>query len=197
MKKVLALALAIVLIMAVCPAASAYEITSFNVTAKNAMIVSLDTGEVLYQKNASERIYPASITKLMTAAVILDKFPNPQDTDVVMTDSAYKRILGTGSAVLGAKVGEVINGKDALACVLISSAGDVVYAYAEAACRGQKQPGRDVFAYSHPDLVRQYEKTHPCRGCPLETGCASPCGRYLHWYDLRMELARKRGRILS
>lgn len=72
-----------------------------------------------------------------------------------------------------------------------------INAYAEAACRGRKQPGRDVFAYSHPDLVRQYEKTHPCRGCPLETGCASPCGRYLHWYDLRMELARKRGRILS
>lgn len=134
MKKVLALVLAIVLIAAVCPAVSAYEITSFPVTANNAMIVSLDTGEVLYQKNATEKIYPASITKLMTAAVILDKFPNPQDTEVTMTDSAYKRILGTGSAVLGAKVGEVINGKDALACVLISSAGDVVYAYAEAAC---------------------------------------------------------------
>ena len=68
----------------------------------------------------------------MTAAVILDKYPTPESTDIVMSDSAYKRILGTGSAVLGAKVGEVINGKDALACVLISSAGDVVYAYAEA-----------------------------------------------------------------
>ncbi len=132
MKKVLALIIAVLLTVAVCPVASAYEITTFPVTAKNAMVVSLDTGEVLYQKNATEKIYPASITKLMTAAVILDKFPTPEDTDIVMTDSAYKRILGTGSAVLGAKVGEVINGKDALACVLISSAGDVVYAYAEA-----------------------------------------------------------------
>lgn len=132
MKKILALILATILIAAVCPVVSAYEITSFPVTANNAMIVSLDTGEVLYQKNATQRIYPASITKLMTAAVILDKYPTPESTDIVMTDSAYKRILGTGSAVLGAKVGEVINGKDALACVLISSAGDVVYAYAEA-----------------------------------------------------------------
>ena len=50
----------------------------------------------------------------------------------------------------------------------------------------------DVFAYSHPDLVRRYEKTHPCHGCGLEKGCKMPCGRYLHWYDCRMELARKR-----
>ena len=67
-----------------------------------------------------------------------------------------------------------------------------INAYARVAHRGQEKPGRDVFAYSHPDLVRRYEKTHPCRGCALRKGCKLPCGRYLHWYDCRMELARKR-----
>ena len=79
-----------------------------------------------------------------------------------------------------------------------------INAYAKAVWRGTVPPQsknkefcqRDVFAYSHPDLVRRYEKSHPCRDCSLEKGCATPCGRYLHWYDLRMELARKRGQLL-
>ena len=132
MKKFICLVIIIGMLFAVTVSANAYEITTFEVSAKNAMIVSLDTGEVLYEKAIDEKIYPASITKLMTAAVILDAYPNPSDITVTMTQNAYNKILGTGSAVLNAKVGEEINGKDALASVLISSAGDVVYAYAEA-----------------------------------------------------------------
>lgn len=132
MKKIVCIALIICLVFSLNITAKAYEVTSFEVEAKNAMLVSLDTGEVLYSKGTDEKIYPASITKLMTAAVILDAYPDPSAIDVTMTQNAYDRILGTGSVVLNAKIGEVINGKDALASVLISSAGDIVYAFAEA-----------------------------------------------------------------
>lgn len=73
-----------------------------------------------------------------------------------------------------------------------------INAYAKAAWRGttQRESQGEVFAYSHPDMVRRYEKTHPCHGCGLRKGCDIPCGRYIHWYDLRMELARKRA-VLS
>ena len=132
MKKIICFALIVCFILVSGITASAYEVTSFEVAAKNAMLVSLDTGEVLYSKAENEKIYPASITKLMTAAVILDAYSDPSALDVTMTQTAYDKILGTGSVVLNAKVGEIINGKDALASILISSAGDIVYAYAEA-----------------------------------------------------------------
>ena len=51
----------------------------------------------------------------------------------------------------------------------------------------------EKFAYSHPDAVRRYLAAHPCGDCPLEPGCDIPCGRYLHWYDARMAMARVRG----
>ena len=51
---------------------------------------------------------------------------------------------------------------------------------------------KDKFYYSHPDQVRRYAGTHPCKGCRLENDCDTPCGRYLHWYDLRVEIARKK-----
>ena len=69
--------------------------------------------------------------------------------------------------------------------------------YAKALWKGQSRNREDVFAYSHPDLVRRYEKTHPCGGCRLRKECRVPCGRYIHWYDLRMEQARKRSGMLS
>lgn len=111
--------------------AGAYEVTGFDVNAKNALLVSLDTDEILYQKDIDERIFPASITKIMTALVILENVGDLDSYRVTMSQNAYDRILGTGSSVLEAKVGETFSGKDALAAILISSAGDIVYAFAE------------------------------------------------------------------
>lgn len=65
-----------------------------------------------------------------------------------------------------------------------------INAYAAQAYRGGKKEPQVVFAYSHPDLVRRYAREHPCRDCPLEKGCDIPCARYLHWYDLRLEMVR-------
>lgn len=130
-KRLISAILVLALLFTGAISAAAYEVTGFEVTAKNAMLVSLDTGEILYEKNADDRLYPASITRLMTAAVILDSC-DVDNTQVTMGASAYQKILGTDSSVLNMKIGETLNGKDALAAILISSAGDVVYAYAEA-----------------------------------------------------------------
>ena len=60
----------------------------------------------------------------------------------------------------------------------------------EVSCPVERREERDVFAYSHPELVRRYIRKHPCEGCLLKPGCKTPCSRYLHWYDARMEVAR-------
>ncbi|MBR3909435.1 MAG: hypothetical protein IKJ50_06935 [Clostridia bacterium] len=48
--------------------ASAYEFTGLELTAKAGMLISLDTEEILFEKNIDEKVYPASITKIMTAS---------------------------------------------------------------------------------------------------------------------------------
>lgn len=130
-KRIFSLVLIICLIFCCCFPVNAFEITAFEVTADAATLVSLDTGEVLYQKNTDKRIYPASMVQIMTAVVVLENVPDLENYKVTMTQSAYNSILGTGSAVLHLKVGEELNGKDALAAMLISSAGDVIYALCE------------------------------------------------------------------
>lgn len=48
------------------------------------------------------------------------------------------------------------------------------------------------FCYEHPDHVRQWLKDSPCKGCKAEDFCNRPCKIYLHWYDARMEIVRKK-----
>ncbi len=134
MKKIffsLILTLSIILSGLFATAASAYNINEYEMHHKAGMLISMDTGDVLYEKNADQKLYPASITKLMTALVMVENIPDLENTLIPYTSSANNLILGTGSVVLNLKVGEEINAKDALAALLIPSCGDVAYAIAE------------------------------------------------------------------
>ncbi|MBR6743404.1 MAG: D-alanyl-D-alanine carboxypeptidase [Clostridia bacterium] len=111
--------------------ASAYQITGVDLHCEAAMLVSLDTGDVLFTKNAQKRMYPASITTLLTAVVVIESAEDFENGTITYTKSANNLILGTGSVVLGLKVGEEIAVKDAVAATLVSSCGDAAYALAE------------------------------------------------------------------
>jgi len=69
MKKQLTFLLSLLLMLSLCAGAFAegYEGT---VTPNSVLLMNADTGEVLYEKNAQTRVYPASTTKLMTALVV-------------------------------------------------------------------------------------------------------------------------------
>lgn len=110
--------------------ASAFQISGFELNAKGAMLISLDTDEVLYAKNADSKMYPASITKLLVAAVMLDNTQNLDTEIITYTNEANNAILGTGASVIGLKIGEELTARQALHCLLISSGGDVAYAIA-------------------------------------------------------------------
>lgn len=104
--------------------ASAYEVTGFNITAKAGMLVSLDTGEIMYENNIDQKLYPASITKIMTAVIMLESEKYDPDGKVVMTESVQRMISGTGSAVSNISVGEEFTQRDLMYLVVMSSAGD-------------------------------------------------------------------------
>ena len=106
---------------------TAYEPTGIEITAKNVMLVSLDTGEVIYAKNENDKVYPASITKIMVTTVILESPLYDPKAKVAMSKEAQDLILGTGSVVSNLKVGEKITQLDLLYYILMSSCGDCAY----------------------------------------------------------------------
>ena len=129
-KKFLPLLLAIFLFCFSLPA-NAYQINDYEMHHEAGLIVHLDTGKVIYEKNADKKMYPASITRLMAAIVMVENIPDLENTKILYTKTANDLILGTGSVVLNLQIGEEMVAKDALAALLISSCGDVANAIAE------------------------------------------------------------------
>ncbi len=111
--------------------ALAYSPSTFEVTAKNALMVSLDTGETIYSKNPEERCYPASLTKIMTALLLIEKTKDFQKETITVSKNAINAMMGTGSSVAGLVEGEVLTVEQILYYLLLTSAGDSTIAIAE------------------------------------------------------------------
>lgn len=110
---------------------SAYTPTNFEVDAEGAMLVNMDTGDVLYQKNIDKKLYPASLTKLMTALVLYENSTDVDSETITVSDYAIKSLQGTDSSTGGLKVGEILTVRQMLYVLLMSSANEGANAIAE------------------------------------------------------------------
>ena len=79
------------------------------------------------EKNADERAYPASITKILSALVALEK----GNMDDLVTISAYAVKLSSANAKIGVKEGEVYTLRDLMYGMLLPSGCDAAKAVAE------------------------------------------------------------------
>lgn len=95
--------------------------------AEAAGLFSLGDKQTLYAKNIHERLYPASLTKVMTALVAL-KSGNRED---VLTASANVKITESGAQLCGLKAGDKMTLDQALRILLLQSANDVAIMIAE------------------------------------------------------------------
>ena len=99
---------------------------------KAAIIVDGDYGEVLYSHNGYERMYPASITKVMTSLLVMEAIADGKLTlDQPITASATAVTLPEGSSTAGIKEGEVLTVEQLLYCDLVSSANEACNILAE------------------------------------------------------------------
>lgn len=109
----------------------AYEPTGIDLTAKAGMLISTDTDEILFEKNIDKKVYPASITKIMTALIMLESEKFNPKAKVKINKSCLDVVLGTGLSVSLLEEGEELTHLDLLYTVLLSSYGDCTYLAAE------------------------------------------------------------------
>lgn len=86
-------------------------------------MMSIDDGTVIFEKNADTPVAPASLTKIMTALVVLKNCPDLNQT-VTVEQAAIESLYGTGSSIAGLKVGETMTLYNMLCCLLIPSGND-------------------------------------------------------------------------
>ena len=105
-----------------------------NILAKAALLVDYNTGEVIYAKNEHEELYPASLTKIMTALLTLEAIDAGKltmDQPLTATATALEGLSSDGSSA-GIKVGETMPVRDLLYCMLVVSANEACDILAEA-----------------------------------------------------------------
>ena len=100
-----------------------------DIPVKAALLVNISEHKVLYADKATEVIYPASITKLMTALVAFSQVEDYAQT-VTISKQAVTPVIPSAK-MCGFKAGDKIIFKDLLGCMLVYSGNDTSVAVAE------------------------------------------------------------------
>ncbi|WP_343210621.1 D-alanyl-D-alanine carboxypeptidase family protein [Anaerolentibacter hominis] len=93
---------------------------------KSGIIMDSSTGAVLYEKNPDKVLYPASLTKIMTALLALENASLSEK--VTFSEDAIRKTEGSS---IGIKIGETITMEECLYGLMLESANAVAYAIAE------------------------------------------------------------------
>lgn len=123
MKKVLSFIFVFILFMV---RVNAVEL---DISSKNAILYNMDSGEVLYEKDADEKVSIASLTKIMTALVSIENIKD-LDSHVVLTTDDFKGLVEANAVTAGFTKGEVVTYRDLLYGLLLPSGADAAKALA-------------------------------------------------------------------
>lgn len=95
-----------------------------------AVLVDASTGEVLAEKNMRDRIYPASMTKIMTALLAVENTENMDET-VVIPEEIFPQLYAQDASMAGFSPGETATLKDLLYGMLLPSGAECCLTFAD------------------------------------------------------------------
>ena len=118
------LAFVLAAVMLFCPAAAISYEPDFTLTSKAVYLENLDTGLVLYEKNADQQMYPASLTKIMTAILVLENVKDLDQETAAYPMWIQDMLYGTNASLGGLIVGEKLTIRQLLTSALVQSGNE-------------------------------------------------------------------------
>ena len=104
-----------------------------DIQAKAALLVDANTGAIVYAKNEHQELYPARLTKIMTALLVVEAIDKGQlSLDQEVTASSTIESLDTDGSTANIKPGEIMTVEQLLYCMLVVSANEACVILAEA-----------------------------------------------------------------
>ncbi len=93
------------------------------ICSRNAVLADLESGEILAEKSGGERMYPASLTKIMTAVLALESFPDVSRSLTVPED-IFPALYEENASMAGFQPGEEASVRDLLYGALLPSGAE-------------------------------------------------------------------------
>ena len=104
--------------------------SAVNISAKAAVLIEGNTGEIIFEKNKDTELVPASITKIMTLTLIFDAIEQGKiSLEDSVTVSEYAASMGGSQVFLEPQETQTVN--TMIKCISIASANDAAVAMAE------------------------------------------------------------------
>ncbi|MBR0318615.1 MAG: D-alanyl-D-alanine carboxypeptidase [Spirochaetia bacterium] len=162
---------------------------------KAAVLMDYDTGTVLYTKNAEEIIPPASMTKLMTTYLVMEKVKSGEldlDQDIVVPPEADFERAPYRSSLMYIRAGQRIKLRDLLTGLMVTSGNDAAMAVAmlvggsRDACvemmnQKAKQLGFSSFVFTDP---AGYEETNQVNALEFCQFCRIYVQNFIEYLDV-------------
>ena len=106
-----------------------FNIYAINIKSEHAILYNLNDNQILYEVKSNDRVQIASMTKIMTAIVSLEKIKDINEK-VTMTNDMYYHLVEENASVAGFKVGEEVTYEDLLYGLMLPSGADAAQALA-------------------------------------------------------------------
>ena len=110
------------------PIVQANEENSPSIYSPAAILMDLNSGKILYEKNIYTKMYPASLTKVMTAIIVLE---NCELNDIATVSYESVMSLSSGYVTANLQIGEELTVEQLLYVLMVGSSNDAAIVLAE------------------------------------------------------------------
>ena len=136
------------LLLLCCLLTLTHPAAAIETSARQALLLDYETGATLFEKAADERMYPASMTKIMTAWMTFSRLKNGAlslDDSFLVSQEAWRK----GGSKMFLKVGDRVRVEDLLQGVIVQSGNDATITLAEGL-----EGSEEVFARAMTDQAK-------------------------------------------
>lgn len=112
-----------------------FDAGAYETAARNAILMDFDTGEYLFEKNITEAVPPASMSKLMTVYILMSQIKEGRvkldDTFSVSENAWRKGGAATGGSTMFLSIGDNVSVENLIKGIVIQSGNDACIVVAE------------------------------------------------------------------
>ncbi len=106
------------------------DLSNLDLYSPHVYLVNIDKGKVIEERKSEERMFPASLTKIMTAIVAIENLPGLEDS-VPISEEMFPYLIERDASVAGYYPGEIARAVDLLYGTMLPSGADASIALAE------------------------------------------------------------------
>ena len=110
----------------ICESGNSLYKEEIDIAAKSAVLVNYETGDILWEKNSSSKMYPASLTKMLSSIVAIENIGNLEEVVKIPVNAS-----GRNHSAFRFRTGDRVSLLDLLKASLISSHNNAIVALAE------------------------------------------------------------------